>query len=309
MHSDFRSSPLGLTLELPCDNALWDASSAEEWEIRSREAHSSSIKFNEIYHSLTLNETHNLKSLSLNAYSQFIILTAFSSLALSAEQQTKDPFYNASQAKNCVKFAQDTLYNMISLLPSRASRTSSLMIYHLTAISLYTPLYHLETATNVGYSTAGTTPAEETRLAAMRLLTREKVTREAAKHAVGLLRLYVGKRSSPLNNQNPFDEVLEESSPFETTALYFGILTLWAYLFSQGFDSETSTYTYSQPEQRQMSAILDDLSAAINAGDMHGCVKFWREIVPPVTLRLTEKKSANAREYAAVLSSLTDDLV
>jgi hypothetical protein len=310
MHSDFRSSPLGLTLELPCDNALWNAPTAEEWEIRSREAHSSSIKFNEIYHSLTLNETHNLNALSLNAYSQFIILTALSSLALSAEQQTKDPFYNASQARNCVKFAQDTLYNnMISLHPASASQTSSLMTYHLTAISLYTPLYRLETATNVGYSTAGTTPAEETRLATMRLLTREKVTTEAAKHAVSLLRLYVGKQSSPLNNQTPFDEVLEESSPFETTALYFGILTLWAYLFSRGFDSETSTYSYSQPDQRQMAAILDDLLAAINAGDMHGCVKFWREIVPPVSLRLTEKKSANAREYAAVLSSLADALV
>lgn len=292
---------------------MWNAPNAEEWEIRSREAHSSSIKFNDIYHSLTLNETRSLNALPLNVHSQFIILTAFSSLALSTVQQAKDPFYNASQAKSCVKFAQDILYNIISHHPSCVPRTSSLMTYHLTAISLYTPLHHLETATNVGYSTAGTTPAEETRLAAMRLLTREKVTTEAAKHAVELLRLYVGKRqSSLLNSQNSnsyFNQVLE-SSPLETTALYFGILTLWAYLFSEGFDSsETSTYSNSQPEQRQMVAILDDLSTAINAEDMHGCMRFWREIVPLVTLRLTEKKSANAREYAAVLRSLVDALV
>ncbi|KAH8703798.1 fungal-specific transcription factor domain-containing protein [Talaromyces proteolyticus] len=303
------SSPLGITLELPCDDALWNAPSAEEWEIRLRESNSSSIKFNEIYHSLTLNETHNLKALSSKIYSNFLLLTAFSSLALSAKKQTKDPFWNASQAENCVKFAQDTLYGIITLHPSCTLRTSSHMTYHLTAISLCTTLDHLETATNVGYSRAGTTPAEETRLATMRLLTREKVTTEAANHAVELLRLYVGQRSSsPNQNPNPFDGVLE-SSPFETTALYFGVLTLWAYLYSQGFDSETSTYSFSQPEQRGMVPILDDLSTAINAGDMHGCVKFWREIVPPVTLRLTEKKGANAREYATVLKNLAASLV
>lgn len=237
------------------------------------------------------------------------MLTAFSSLALSAKQQPKDPFYNASQAENSVKSVQDALYNIVAHQPWCATRTSSLMTYHLTAISLYTPLHHLETATNIGYSRAGTTPAEETRLSTMRLLTRERVTTEAAKHAVELLRLYVGQRPSPLN-QNPssFDAVLE-SSPFETTALYYGILTLWAFLFSQGFDSETSTYSYSQPEQREMVAILDDLLNAISAGNLPGCVKFWREIVPPVTLRLTEKKSANAREYAAVLTSLADALI
>jgi hypothetical protein len=143
----------------------------------------------------------------------------------------------------------------------------------------------------------------------VRLLTRERVTTEPAKHAVELLRLYVGQQPSPLNqNPNLFHGVLE-SSPFETTALYFGILTLWAYLFSQGFDSETSSFSYHQPEQREMVAILDDLSTAIDAGDIQGCKKFWREIVPPVSLRLIEKKSANAREYAAVLRSLADALV
>jgi len=163
------------------------------------------------------------------------------------------------------------------------------------------------------YSRAGTTPAEETRLATMRLLTREKVTTEVAKHAVEMLRIYIGQqhqqRLSPSNkNSRNFDAVVE-SSPFEITALYFGVLTLWAYLFSQGFDSETSTYSYPQLKQRGMVAILDDLLAAIDSKDVHGCVKNWREMVPPVTLRLTERKCANAREYAAVLTSLADALV
>jgi hypothetical protein len=292
-----RISPFSLTLELPCNDGLWQATSAQEWDMAMGSISHSPVKFHETYRSLLSADIHEDRLVNINELSIYFLFTALASLGLDCIQKRQDPFWDSKEALTCLRTLQDEMFRNITLHQPEPIKKTSLMTYHLTAISLCTPLNDLETATNAGFSTAGTTPADESRVAIIRLFTRDKVNVEAASHAVELLRLYL----CPISNE----EI--ESSPFETSALYFGLLTLWAYLLCHEYESGAPKSPLT--ENLDLTVMLDELTASLRSGDIISTGKYWENLVKPVTSMLARKNNANAREYAVVLRTLAESLI
>lgn len=208
--------------------------------------------------------------------------------------------------------------------PEGSMKTHGRAVYHITAIALCTPLGDLERAANDGFSRTGRTPKHHTRAAIIRLLTRHKVGAEPARHAIHLLRLFLIPVSNPEATPNQSGTGY---SRYEPSALYFGVLTLWAYIIGRVSDDDnensqldeqsflpegnlrsSQTINCSSAPQTPLGSLLQGMEVAIYSDDGLACRTYWRSIVPHVAATLALRRNNNAQEYTQVLRSLSDSL-
>lgn len=177
-------------------------------------------------------------------FSSFIILLGLASVVLDLLRRQHDPFFNTKQALAHLGSVLPAIHSRLMAGPEGSMKLHGQAIYHITAIALCTPLEDLERAANDGFSRTGRTPKQHTRSAIIRLLTKHKVGAEPARHAVHLLKLFLIAQS-PLEADAaicymPAAHIsqLAGYSRYEPSALYFGVLTLWAYLIGRVSDDD-----------------------------------------------------------------------
>jgi hypothetical protein len=163
-------------------------------------------------------------------------------------------------------------------------------LYHLISISLSVPFRDLEDATNSGFSSAGSTPTAHARTAMIRLLASKKVNENPARHAVELLQLFLGGGTARL------------MLPLATSALYLGVLTLWAFAVGRGTEQKDMAMA-----QWPISDAAESLERLVRKIDQPGaeCLGDWASLCNVVSGMLGTLKNSNAREYSEVLRQLT----
>ena len=225
----------------------------------------------------------------LDALSAYLILSGLASITMNFLQRHHEHVFDRRQTIDRLGKSLHTIQERLSSTPESTMKNHAQMLYYVSLISLYTPLDDLERAANSGYSSTGLTPKQQTRSAIVRLLTRNKVRVQSARHAIGLIRIY-----SPLGLGTP--------SPYETSGLYLATLTLWAYLIGQGYADESPSLPASSTDTEALNRIEDSLEDSdITTGGKH-----WRTLVQQVADHLGSKLNDNAREYSQVLRSLLD---
>ena len=217
------------------------------------------------------------------------MFAGLSSITMDFLQRHHEPFFDRDKAIRRLCQALNAVHERLSSTPESKVKDHAQIIYYVSLISLYTPLDDLERAANSGYSLTGLTPKQQTRSAIVRLLTRNKVGVESARHATCLLRIYI-------------PEDLRISSPYESSGLYLATLTLWAYLTGKGYDHESPML----PSNNTDIEALNAMEISLEDSDMDACGKHWRTLVQHVADRLGKIYNENAREYSQVLRSLID---
>lgn len=277
-----------MKLDLPCDDREWKALGAHEWDAISSTSLPPRLKCHEIHHALLYSKDTDIGLPYMDTVSAYIILSGLASITLNFLQRHKQDF-DREETVGRLGYSLHMIHERLSASPESTMKNHAQMLYYVCLISLYTPLDDLERAANSGYSFTGLTPKQQTRSAIVRLLTKNKVKIESARHAIGLIRLYL-----PLG--------LGTSSPYETSGLYFAILTLWAYLTGQGYGDDSPLI----PSTRTDCEVLDAVASSLQDTDITKCGKHWRTLVQHVADRLSSKLNDNAREYSQVLQSLID---
>lgn len=268
-------------------------------------------KFHALLHNL-LSAAPNYTLLNRDAtqLSEFLILLGLSAVALDFLGRQQDPFFNTKQALARLASVLPEIHGRLMTGPDDSMKTNGRAVYHITAIALCTPLKDLERAANDGFSRTGRTSKQHTRAAIIRLLTRHKVEAEPARHAIHLLRLFLITPTSA------------GYSRYEPSALYFGVLALWAYIIGRVSDTieddphylpnESLRHSQStdslQSTQGAIAVILQGIEMAVAENDSLACRKQWRALVPHVTTRLEQRLNNNAQEYSQVLKSLSDNI-
>ena len=258
-----------------------------------------------------------------------MILLGISSAVLDLLRRQHQPFFDAKQALMHLTSVLPAVKNALTSGPEGPMKTRCRAIYHITVIALCTPLDDLERAANDGFSRTGRTSKQHTRAAVIRLLTRHKVEKKPAQHAVQLLKLYL--TSVPTQETGnilgePALSATSAPSPYEPSALYFGTLTLWAYITGQAGDDEDEL-SYSQghaylPDEdlnsphttsplslaeTSIGTVLQGMEVAIENNAAAECRGYWNTIVQHVTAALSRRLNNNAQEYSQVVSSLSDN--
>lgn len=225
----------------------------------------------------------------LDSLSAYLVLSGLASITMNFLQRHHEHFIDRKETIASIGNSLHAVHGRLTSAPEGTMKNHAQMIYYVSLISLYTPLDDLERAANSGYSLTGLTPKQHTRSAIVRLLTKNKVRAESARHAIGLIRIYI-----PLG--------LGTSSPYETSALYLATLTLWAYLIGQGYDDESPIL----PSISTDTEAINGIEFSLEEPDMTACGKHWRILVHHIADQLGTKFSDNAREYSQVLRSLLD---
>ena len=320
-----------MKLELPSEEG--------EWHVPSQRAHTklhgspSRSKFHLLCHNV-LSKPHGHTSIppNLPQFSNLAILLGLSSVALDLLRRQQDPFFDTKQSLSCLRSALPAMHNRLLAGPEGSTKTHGRAVYHITVIALCTPLDDLERAANDGFSRTGRTPRHRTRAALIRLLAR-KVGPEPARHAVQLLRLFLTAPDGTSTHgpggfmAGPNVSSPASYSPYEPSALYFGVLTLWAYIIGRvgdHDDEDTQVQDHHDPylpdgagglrstqapsPSISMASSLQGMEASIDDDDGLACRGFWRAIMQNVTARLALRQNNNAQEYSQVLGSLSDNL-
>ncbi len=328
-----------IKLELPTDEAEWQAFTQGAQKTKKQRGLWYRTRYDQICHTL-LSEAEGHKSIPSNLpqLSNFLILLGLSSGVLDFLRRQKEPFFETRHALSRLGSVLPAIHSRLMAGPEGAMKTHGRAVYHITVIALCTPLDDLEQAANDGFSRTGRTPKQHTRGAIIRLLTKHKVGAEPARHAVHLLKLYL---MPPLNPEPPSDQgavdgllaasgILSPTiySPYEPSALYFGVLTLWAYHIGRVIDDDERAGTQAAeissgaevgPHTQQsrgpssspfvsITADLQDIEAAIDKEDGHACRRHWRKIVQHVSTKLAARRNSNAQEYSQVLRLLSDNI-
>ncbi|PMD24569.1 hypothetical protein NA56DRAFT_741095 [Hyaloscypha hepaticicola] len=306
----------------------------EEEEQTKRNGPVFRTKFHLLCHNLLSNpQSHTTIPSNLTQLSNLIILLGLASVVLDLLRRQPDLFFDTKQALSHLGVVRPAIHSRIIAGPEGSMKVHGRTVYYITAISLCTPLEDLERAANDGFSRTGLTPKHHTRAAIIRLLTKHKVGAEHARHAIQLLRLYMIPLSNLEAHSNqsaddympaPNTALPASYSRYEPSALYFGVLTLWAYIIGRlsdddGDDSQLGEHSYSpdvnlepqrvtsssSPLRTSIAALLQGMEAAINNDDSLACRTQWRTIVQHATAFLALRNN-NAQEYSQVLSSLSD---
>jgi hypothetical protein len=328
-----------MKLELPTDEAEWQTFTQSAQKTKKQRGTAYRTRYNEICHTL-LSEAEGHKSIPSNLpqLSNFLILLGLSSGVLDFLRRQKEPFFDTRHALSRLGSVLPAIHSRLMAGPEGAMKTHGRAVYHVTVIALCTPLDDLEQAANDGFSRTGRTPKQHTRAAIIRLLTKHKVGAEPARHAVHLLKLYL---MPPLNPEPPSDQGAVDDllaapgilsrltcSPYEPSALYFGVLTLWAYLIGRVSDddedacaqaaenspeaeADSRTQHFRGPSSSPLVSITADLQgveAAIDKEDAHACRRHWRKIVQHVSTKLAARRNSNAQEYSQVLRLLSENI-
>ena len=317
-----------MKLELPSDD--------NNWQIPLQGMHKQqSTTYRTKFHLLCRNqlsnaEAHTMIPHNLSQFSNFIIILGLSSIVLDLLRRQQDPFFNTKQALSRLGSVLPVIHSRLMAGPDGSMKTHGRTVYHITAIALSTPLDDLERAANDGFSRTGRTPKQHTRAAIIRLLTKHKVGAESARHAVHLLKLYLvpsANLRASLDLGPPAASSGAGHSHYEPSALYFGVLTLWAYVIGRVGDEEDdgtqlNEHSYSPGENMMapqvgsssaanssIAVFLQSMEAAIQNDDNIACRRYFRSIVQHVTTVLSLKPNCNAKEYSQVLGSLSDNLI
>jgi hypothetical protein len=272
----------------------------EEEEHKKRNGPIYRTKFHLLCHNLLSNpQSQSTKPPNPTQLSNLIILLGLASVVLDLLRRQPDPFFDTKPGLSLLGVVLPAIHSRIIAGPEGSMKVHGRTVYHITAISLCTPLEDLERAANDSFSRTGLTPKHHTRAAIIRLLTKHKVGAEPTRHAIQLLRLYVIPLSNLEAHSNqsadgymtaPNTSLPAGYSRYEPSALYFGVLTLWAYIIGRlsdndGDDSQLDEHSYSPDEnlgpQRVISssfpvrtsivALLQGMEAAINNDDSLAC--------------------------------------
>jgi hypothetical protein len=280
-----------LKLDLPCDEKEWYALTSYEWASHNRTPPASrKLKFHEIHQSLLSAPDIQHKLHSLDILSAYLVLSGFASITCDSLQRRHEPFFDREQAINKLRTLLKAIADQI--LTSAAAgpiKKHGLTTYYISLISLGTRLSDLERAANSGFSLAGLTPKQQTRAAMVRLLTRNKVGPDTAMQGVQLLRIYLLESHT-------------SAMPLETSALYLGALTLWAYTIGRADDYESLDIASEINGQDSLA----EMEAAVMSTNANACVKAWRAISRHAFERLASLQNDNAREYSEVLRGLEE---
>ncbi len=195
------------------------------------------FKFHLLCHSLLSNPNGQaLIPPNLPQLSNLILLLGLASLVLDLLRRQQDPFFDTKHALSRLGSVLPAIHSRVMAGPEGSMKVHGRAVYHITAIALCTPLEDLERAANDGFSRTGRTPKQHTRSAIIRLLTKHKVGAEPARHAVHLLKLYLMPPNLSASGgymTAPDAPLLAGYSRYEPSAIYFGILTLWAYIIGR----------------------------------------------------------------------------
>jgi hypothetical protein len=215
---------------------------------------------------------------SLDTLSTYLVLTGFASICCdSLEGHFLDRKCSIRRLSSCF----ETIHKRLLVEPESDMKAHSLMTYYISMISLHTSLHDLEMTASSGFSLIGAgTPIEPARAAMIRILTRNKVGENSAQNAIQLLRVYMVPSTNSI-------------SPYKTSALYLGALTLWAYALGHGYDHEVSD-----------AEALRMMTVAMEASDVVECGKNWRGVVLLASECLASHFNEIAREYSEVLLSV-----
>ncbi|RDL42472.1 Uncharacterized protein BP5553_02451 [Venustampulla echinocandica] len=279
-----------LKLDLPCDEKEWRALTFYEWSSYTATSTSRRLKFHEIHQLLLSAPDIHHKLPSLDALSAYLVLSGFASITCDSLRRRHEPFFDRDQATNKLRTLLKAIADQI-LTTAEAGpvKKHGLTTYYISLISLGTQLDDLERAANSGFSLTGLTPKQQTRAAMARLLTRNKVGPNTAMHGVQLLRIYMSESHTSV-------------MPLETSALYLGALTLWAYTIGRADDYESLDIASEISGQDSLA----EMETAITGTCANACVKAWRAISRHVFERLASLQNDNAREYSEVLRGLED---
>jgi hypothetical protein len=247
------------------------------------------LKCHELHNALLFSDKDSVSLPYLDALSAYLVLAGLASITMDFLKRHHEPFFARREAISRLGSSLHVIQEKLVSAPESTMKNHAQMIYYVTLISLYTPLDDLELAANSGYSLTGLTPKQHTRSAIVRLLTRNKVRMDSARHAIGLFKIYI-----PLSSGI--------SSPYESSGLYLATLTLWAYLTGQGYDHESPTFLINSIDTDTVAAMEHSLEDS----DMAACGRHWRTLVQHVADHLSKKYNENAREYSQVLRSLID---
>lgn len=317
-----------MKLELPSDEGNWQSLiSALQTAQRNT---GRQTRYHALCHSL-LSATSDPTSIAshLNPLSSFLVLLGLASVALDLLRRQQDPFFDTKKALTQLGSVLPIIHNRLAAGPDGAMKWHGRAVYHITAIALCTPLEDLERAANDGFSRTGRTPKQHTRAAIIRLLTKHKVGPEPVRHAIHLLKLYLAP-DDPVHQATTSMTIGGEGalpasySRYEPSALYFGVLTLWAYVIGRVNDDDDDDsfsmddhadsldedlHDFQPRDTRElMDKVLRCLEDALDADDSIACRRQWRILVQHVAARLALRWNNNAQEYSQVLKSLNDNL-
>lgn len=319
-----------IKLNPPCEEGEWQASNVAWTQSHQTQDDSKQLRFDEQHKLLISDDQASSPAVRVSSPLSLVFdLYGLASVALDFLQRHKDPFYNARDALKRLGGVLPAANNRLMAGCGGSTRTQGQTIYHIAVIALCTPLEDLEQAANDGFSRSGRTPKSHARASIIRLLTRQKVGVEPARHAVQLLRLYFSGSSANesqtevlgnahmMNNHNP-PQI--NYSPYETSALYLGTLTLWAFVIGRVSDeADSEQETSSQDWQTtspaaptssiEIGALLSSTDSSIERIDIMASKQNWRLIVQHVLARLNTRRSSNAQEYSQVLRNLSSSLV
>lgn len=239
-----------------------------------------------------------------------------------------DPFMDTKLALTRLGSVLPAVYSRLMACPDGSMKRRGQAIYHITVIALSTPMEDLEKAANDGFSRHGRTPKQQTRAAIIRLLTRQKVGTDPARHSIQLLRLYL---TAPNHQNNVADRPASSHVrpipfvPYETSALYLACLTMWAFVMGRAdetddldsqFNSEIHLSDGDFGNQHGMGAessgtasitnLLDGMATAIERDNNTACQSHWRGIVKHASAKLASNRNSNAQEYSQVLTLLAE---
>lgn len=322
-----------MKLELPSEEGDWQVPSHGAYI--KQDGTTYRAKYHLVCHNLlSMPESTNIPP-NLTQFSNLMILLGLASVVLDLLQRRQDPFFDTKQALARLGAVLPAIHARLMAGPDGMMKIHGRTVYHFTAISLFTPLDDLERAANDGFSRTGRTPKQHTRSAIIRLLTKHKVGPEPARHAVHLLRLFLtpvaGAEITASQGAGTFvvgpATFPASYSRYEPSALYFGVLTLWAYIISrtsdgEDIDSPMDDHSYisegnlQSPQtgstasitQAPIASVLHGMEAAITNGNNQACRSHWRIIVQHASTILSMRRNSNAQEYSQVLRSLNDNL-
>ena len=316
-----------MRLELPFGDGTLENPGGDS---QTHQASRPRVRFHTLCHTLLSRSGEQLSvPAGLPQFSLVMVLLGMTSVALDLLKRQHDPFLDTKTALSRLGAILPAVYDRLLIGPDGSMKRRGQAIYHITVIALSTPMEDLEKAANDGFSRQGRTPKQHTRAALIRLLTRQKVGTEPARHALQLLALYLTATAETqiAAEQSPAGVDIGYSSytPYETSALYLACLTLWAFIIgrvgdSNDLDAQFSSDAYLggcdldeqesgdglSPSMTTSGALLDSMAMAIDRWDMAACQTHWRNIVQRAAARLASKRNSNAQEYSQVLRSLSE---
>lgn len=295
-HDQSIISVFTIRLDLPCSAKEWYATSSHEWASHMWASYTAmlchrKLKFHQI-HQLLLSvlDIHNLPS--IDTLSAYLVLTGVASSTCDYLQRQHDPFFDREQARHNLRILLKAVSDQIATMAVEPFRNHGLTTYYISMICLDSGLGDLQLAAKSLSSLIRVTPKEQTRTAIAHLLPCDKVGPDTALHAVQLLRMY-------------FVESYSSVMPLESSALYLGALTLWAYTIGRADEYENLDMEHKISGED----VLAEMEAAITDSSNKKRLRASKAVFRQVSERLAALQNDNAREYSEVLCGIGDLIV